>query len=98
LGKKYWSQITNVSFFGAFFIFLLVPQSGCSFFMDARGDLVGPRPMLQQSTSVCPHPVAFGIVGSGIPQNFHEIDIVGYIIVYPMGLNHSGFNLMNIEG
>jgi hypothetical protein len=32
------------------------------FNMDARGDLVGPRPFLQRSRSVCPHPVTFGVV------------------------------------
>jgi hypothetical protein len=37
-------------------------------FMDARGDLVGPRPLLQRSIFVCPHPETFGVAGGVIPQ------------------------------
>jgi hypothetical protein len=37
--------------------------------MDARGDLVGPRPSLQRSALVCPHPEALGVVGGVIAHN-----------------------------
>jgi hypothetical protein len=48
------------------------------FYMDARGDLVGPRPSLQRSTFVCPHPVASGVVGNTIALRFTAASESGF--------------------